>query len=72
MDDLFNKAAVELDADKRNQIFIQMNDLAVNDVVEISLVARTGASGKSKTLKWSPNSSWDSNLWDTANWSRSQ
>ncbi len=70
MDDLFNKAAVELDTEKRNQFFIQMNDLAVNDIVEISLVARTGASAKSKTLKWSPNSPWDSNLWDTANWSR--
>ena len=42
----------------------------VNDVVEISLVARTGASAKSKTLKWSANSPWDSNLWDTANWGR--
>ena len=64
--------AVELDPDKRNQLFIQMNDLAVNDVVEIALIARTGASGKAKSLKWSPNSSWDSNLWDTANWSRAQ
>ena len=70
MDDLWNKAAVELDPEKRNQLFIQMNDLAVNDVVEISLVARTGASAKSKTLKWSANSPWDSNLWDTANWGR--
>jgi peptide/nickel transport system substrate-binding protein len=70
MDDLWNKAAVELDPEKRNQLFIQMNDLAVNDVVEISLVARTGATAKSKTLKWSANSPWDSNLWDTANWGR--
>lgn len=70
MDELWNKAGVELDADKRSQLFIQMNDLAVSDVVEITLVARTGASAKSKTLKWSPNSPWDSNLWDTANWSR--
>ncbi len=70
MDDLWNKAATELDPEKRNQLFIQINDLAVNEVVEISLVARTGSSAKAKTLKWSPNSPWDSNLWDPANWSR--
>ena len=66
MDDLWNKSAVELDVDKRNQIFIQINDLAVSDVVEICVAARTGATAKTKTLKWSPNSPWDSNLWDTA------
>jgi peptide/nickel transport system substrate-binding protein len=71
MDDLWNKAATELDAAKRNQLFIQMNDLAVSDVVEICVAARTGATAKTKTLKWSPNSPWDSNLWDTANWARS-
>jgi len=70
MDDLWKKAASELDIDKRNQLFIQMNDLAVSDVAEICVAARTGASAKTKTLKWSPNSPWDSNLWDTANWAR--
>ncbi len=70
MDDLWSKSAIELDGDKRNQMFIQMNDLAVSDVVEIGVAARTGAVAKTKTLKWSANSPWDSNLWDTANWSR--
>jgi peptide/nickel transport system substrate-binding protein len=70
MDNLWKQAASELDMDKRNQLFIQMNDLAVSDVAEICVAARTGASAKTKTLKWSANSPWDSNLWDTANWSR--
>ena len=70
MDELFNQAAVELDEAKRTDLFIQMNDLAASDVVEISLVWRTGASAKTKTLKWSPNSPWDSNLWNTADWTR--
>jgi peptide/nickel transport system substrate-binding protein len=70
MDELYQQAAVELDAAKRSDLFIQMNDLAVSDVVEISLVWRTGASAKTKTLKWSPNSPWDSNLWNTADWGR--
>ena len=47
-----------------------MNDLAVNDVVEIALIYRTGASAKTKTLKWSPNAPWDSSLWNTADWGR--
>ena len=70
MDDLWKGAATELDPDKRNQLFIQMNDLAVSDVVEICVAARNGASARSKTLNWSPNAPWDSTLWDTANWTR--
>jgi peptide/nickel transport system substrate-binding protein len=70
MDELYQQAAVELDAAKRNALFIEMNDLAVNDVVEIALVWRTGASAKTKTLNWSKNSPWDSNLWNTADWKR--
>lgn len=69
-DALYNKALVELDPDKRTQLFIQMNDLAIKDVVEIPLVYRTGVVARSKTLNWSQNSPWDSNLWDTANWAR--
>jgi peptide/nickel transport system substrate-binding protein len=70
MDDLYNKALVELDPDKRSQLFVQMNDLSVSDVVEIPIVARTGAVAVGKTLKWSQNSPWDSNLWDTADWTK--
>ncbi len=70
MDELFKQSAAELDEKKRTDLFIQMNDLAVADVVEISLVYRTGASAKTKTLKWSPNAPWDSNLWNTADWGR--
>jgi peptide/nickel transport system substrate-binding protein len=70
MDELYSQSAVELDPNKRNEMFIQMNDLAVSDVVEISLVWRTGASAKTKTLNWSKNSPWDSNLWNTADWTR--
>lgn len=69
-DALYNKALVELDPDKRTQLFIQMNDLAIKDVVEIPLVYRTGVVARAKTLNWSQNSPWDSNLWDTANWTR--
>ncbi|MGN6672886.1 MAG: peptide ABC transporter substrate-binding protein [Thermomicrobiales bacterium] len=70
MDDFYDKALVELDPDKRSQLFIQMNDLSVSDVVEIPIVARTGAVAVGKTLKWSQNSPWDSNLWDTADWTK--
>lgn len=42
MDDLYKQSAVELDEKKRTDLFIQMNDLAVSDVVEIALVYRTG------------------------------
>ncbi len=70
VDKLWDSARIEIDPDKRSQLFIQINDTVVSDVVEITLVARTGASAKAKTLDWSANSPWDSNLWDTANWKR--
>lgn len=71
MDDLYNKSRVELDPAKRTDLFIQMNDLSVNDFVEIPLVYRTGAIAKAKTLRWSQRSPFESDVWDTANWGRS-
>ena len=70
LDDLYNQALVELDPDKRGQIFVQMNDLSVSDVIEIPIVFRTGAVAMGKTLKWAQNSTWDSNLWNTADWTK--
>jgi peptide/nickel transport system substrate-binding protein len=70
MDQLYQQAAVELDAAKRTALFIQMNDLAVAEVVEISLVYRASAVAKTKTFNWSKNAPWDSNLWNTADWTR--
>lgn len=71
MDRLYARALVELEPEKRSALFIQMNDLAISDVVEIPLVYRSSVVAKGKSLSWSPNAPWDSNLWDTANWRKS-
>ncbi len=69
-DDLYRQAQRELDARRRAQLFIEMNDLVVNNVVEIPLVHRKGVSGASRTLKGIKPTAWDSELWDIADWYR--
>ena len=70
MDDLWAKAATELDADKRSQLFIQMNDLLIEDVVVIPVVWRQEVSAVSHTLRGLALSPWGSVLDDLAYWYR--
>jgi peptide/nickel transport system substrate-binding protein len=69
-DKLFDQALVELDAAKRNQLFIQMNDIVVKDIVHIPLVARKSVIGRSKTLKGVNVSPYDTDYWNIADWTR--
>ena len=58
------------DPAKRAPIFIQLNDMLVNEGVVIPLIARTSPSGASKSLKNANGNSWDSELWNVAEWSK--
>jgi peptide/nickel transport system substrate-binding protein len=61
----------ESDPAKRNQLAIQLNDIIVNDVVSIPMVARTQPTdGKSKQIQGNKPNPWDSVLWNIADWTR--
>jgi peptide/nickel transport system substrate-binding protein len=68
-DDLHKAVQVELDPVKRAAMCIKMNDLVINDVVVIPVVARLGvAAVKDKLVV--ELSGWDNNTWNLANWYR--
>jgi peptide/nickel transport system substrate-binding protein len=67
-DKAYVAAQTELDPAKQATLFIQMNDLAVNNIVHIPEVQRNGVSGVSKKLKNVTLSSWTSDLWDLKDW----
>ncbi len=69
-DALFETARTELDPAKRAQIFIQLNDILVNDYVVIPLVRATGNAGVSTTLQNVTLSPWESSLWQLKDWTR--
>lgn len=70
-DQLYQQYKSESDPAKRDQLAIQMNDILVNDVVVIPLVARTQPTdGKSKAIQGNKPNPWDSVLWNIADWTR--
>jgi peptide/nickel transport system substrate-binding protein len=69
-DRLWHAAEVELDPVKRAALFIQMNDLVVNDVAVIPEVWRPRPNAVSTRLRGVEPSGWDSSLWQLAYWTR--
>ncbi len=69
-DKLIDQLRTETDPAKRKDMTIKANDILINDVVAIPLVARTSpTSGKSKDLKGPiPNGGWSTELWNIADW----
>lgn len=70
-DRLYQLALKELDPAKQALLFIQMNDLVVNNVVEIPLVALGTPSGRARNLQNVHLSPWTSDFWNIADWIRS-
>ena len=68
-DDIHKAAQVELDPIKRAAMLIKLNELVVNNVVVIPIVARPGTVGLNNQLV-AEISGWDNNTWDIANWYR--
>ena len=71
-DALYEQSETEMDPVKRRQLFIQMNDLIVNEVVMIPLVDRAGVHGVSNALIGVDLTPWDSELWNIKDWRRAQ
>ena len=69
-DKLWNAAEMEFDPVKRAAMFIQMNDLVVNQVVVIPEIWRNRPSAASAKLHGLAVSGFDSDLWNLANWYR--
>ncbi len=71
-DALYTQSTQETDPEKRRQLFIQMNDMLVNDQVVIPLVRQADISGVSNTLEGVTLSPWDADLWNIKDWRRAQ
>ncbi|MDJ0536336.1 MAG: peptide ABC transporter substrate-binding protein [Xenococcaceae cyanobacterium MO_207.B15] len=69
-DQLWQQSNVELDTQKREEIFIQMNDLLVNEVVGIPLVHRADVVAFSNDITGYELTPWDMRTWDIMNWKR--
>ncbi|HET9013990.1 MAG TPA: peptide ABC transporter substrate-binding protein [Thermomicrobiaceae bacterium] len=70
-DSLYQQSLTELDPAKQAQLFIQMNDLVVNNAVDIPEVARNGVSGANKKLQNLNLGPWTSELWNVSHWTMS-
>ncbi len=69
-DDLFQQARTELDPQKRAQLFIQMNDLLVEDVVMIPVVYLADGQGVANSVQGVDLTPWDMNTWNIMDWRR--
>jgi peptide/nickel transport system substrate-binding protein len=55
---------------KRKELIVKANDMLVNDVVIIPLVARSTPSAMINGLKGPTGNQWDTELWNIAEWSK--
>ncbi len=69
-DQLWQQSNEELDPNKRKQLFIEMNDLLVNEVVVIPLVHRADVAAFSNDITGYELTPWDMRTWDIMNWKR--
>src|SRR4029079_286611 len=68
-DDIHKAAQVELDPIKRTAILIKLNEMVINGIVVIPVVARPTSTAVSNKLVVQI-SGWDNNTGDLANWYR--
>lgn len=69
-DALWQQAATELDPQARQDIFIQMNDLLINEAAVFPIVHRADVSGVSNRLEGVSLTPWDLSTWNIAEWRR--
>ena len=69
-DRLFQQSTSELDPQKREQIFIEMNDILVKDVAVIPLVHRADVTAFGNSLTGYELTPWDMRTWDIMNWKK--
>ena len=69
-DRLWQEASQELDPEKRSQLFIEMNDILIEDAAVIPLVHRADVMAFSNSLTGYEPTAWDMRTWDIMNWQR--
>jgi peptide/nickel transport system substrate-binding protein len=69
-DKLWQAASKELNAEKRKQMYTQMNDMLVKDAIIISLIHRANVMGVSNNLKGVDLTAWDLSTWKLVDWMR--
>lgn len=69
-DQLWEQSLVELDADKRKALFIQMNDLLIEDFAVFPIVHRADVDAVSNRLTGVELTPWDLHTWNIATWTR--
>ncbi len=69
-DALWQQAAAELDPAARQELFIQMNDLLINEAAVFPVVHRADVSGVSNRLTGINLTPWDLSTWNIADWKR--
>jgi peptide/nickel transport system substrate-binding protein len=69
-DALYAQAAREMDPARRRQLFIQMNDMLIDDIVMIPIGHRAEVFGVSNTLQGVNLTPWDAETWNIQDWRR--
>lgn len=67
-DALFERALTEMDPDVRSDLFIQMNDLLVEDVALIPLIHLAQLAAARSNVEGVAITPWDANTWNIAEW----
>jgi peptide/nickel transport system substrate-binding protein len=69
-DALWKQSATELNPQKRQQLFIQMNDLLIKDGAVIPLIVRANVVGVNNRLVGVDTTPWDADTWNIKDWRR--
>ena len=67
-DELYAQAAEELDPEKRQQLFINLNDLLVEDYAVIPLIHLKMIAAINADLVGLDSTPWDVDVWNIADW----
>ena len=68
--ELWTEANAAIEPERQNELFIGMNDILVEEIVEIPLVARAVVNGKAQSVVGDNLSIWAATYWDIQNWDR--
>ncbi len=71
-DALYRQSTSEMDPEKRRQLFIQMNDMLIEDLALIPLVHLGDISGINNTLEGLNLTPWDVDVWNIKDWRRKE
>ena len=69
-DRLWQEASQELDSKKRRQLFVEMNDILIEDVAIVPLIHRADVMAFGNSLTGYEPTPWDARTWDIMNWRR--